>query len=53
MSKSKKWKISVLPKQGSSYISITIDADSSSDATKIAKAQYPNAQNISSPTEIK
>jgi hypothetical protein len=49
----KKWKVSVLPKQGSSYISVTIDADSSSDATKIVKEQYPNAQNVSSPTEIK
>ncbi len=52
MSKVKKWKLSVLPK-GGAYIHVYIDAETSHEAVKIAKAQHPNAQNISSPTEVK
>lgn len=52
MSKVKKWKLSVLPK-GGAYIHVIVDAETSHEATKIVKAQHPNAQNISSPTEVK
>ena len=42
MAQIKKWKISIVPKNGGSSMYIYIDAPSEYEAKNIAKVQYPN-----------
>jgi hypothetical protein len=48
----KKWKIGIVT-QSSSTTYTVIEARTATDALKLAKMQFPNARNYTTPTEVK